>query len=247
MTQINFNDDMVTIGSFYGVYSISQNKKYLLGWGTIGDKNGYVLLENNKFLLKKFNEKINVGSDFIVSDNGNFVFYIVNDLDKLKGTFYAMDKSGEVLINKKYNALINNIGLSPEGNFAVCSTHNSNSRKDSCTFSFFNLYSKTLLWQIDGGGADFYEINEVEKKIYLKSRRLTGKYAYDFSGNFIDSEKYEKDCQEHIINNSDGCYFIDKAKEEFNNLKGNLSAENTKNITELLNTAFKRGFHNSPY
>jgi len=142
MTQINFNDDMVTIGSFYGVYSISQNKKYLLGWGTIGDKNGYVLLENNKFLLKKFNEKINVGSDFIVSDNGNFVFYIVNDLDKLKGTFYAMDKSGEVLINKKYNALINNIGLSHEGNFAVCSTHNSNSRKDSCTFSFFNLLLK---------------------------------------------------------------------------------------------------------
>ncbi len=245
--RIDYNDNFVTIGSFFGVYSISPNKKYLLGWGTIGDKNGYVLLENNEFVLKKFDKNIGVGGDFFVSNNGNFIFFVANDLDKLKGTFYAMNKSGEVLIKKKYNALIDNIGLSPEGNFAVCSTNNSNSRKDSCTFSFFDLCDKTLLWQMDGGGSDFYEINEAEKKIYLKYRRLTGKYAYDFSGSFLDEEKLAKDSLEHTLNNTDGCYFVDKAKEEFSKLKSKVTIENAKNITELLDTAFKRGFHDSPY
>lgn len=191
-------DDYLTIHSidFFGPSSKSPNGRYTLAWSDFDKASGrggardkgegrFVLLEEDKLLLQGTMQRPNDGQ---VADNGTFV---LNDWmfgDELQGTFYAIDKQGNTLVIKFFEANLLSNGVSPSGGFAVCQNAHSDS-DDSGMLSFFDLRTGSLLWskEPERGWPDSFEF-DVEKNILYLCYENSGRLAYRFSGELLDKE-----------------------------------------------------------
>ncbi len=182
---------------FFGVFTISQNGKYILAWRDSSPSDGiggardkgmgaYVLLENNNVVLIGEMERPNDGH---VTDNGTFV---LNDWmfgGELQGTFYAIDRQGNLLIKKVLKANLYNNGISSDGDFAVCQTCNSDT-PDGSNLYFFDLPKGVMLWSKppERGWASSYEFDSNKRLLYLIYGEAE-KSLYAFSGEFLGNEK----------------------------------------------------------
>lgn len=189
--------------NFFGQSHQSENGRYILTWSDYDPnsrtsgfrKSGcgsYVLLEGGKIKLHGELERPNDGK---VSNQGVFILNDWMFKDELKGTFYAFNAEGQKLIQYSYEANLLNNGLSNDGNFAVCQTANNPQGEDENKLFFFNLKERKLVWKRrpETGWAKGYRFDEAEGVIYLSYDKKNS-YRYDFKGNFLDSEQWEKDC-----------------------------------------------------
>lgn len=179
---------------FFGPFSVSPNQRYILAWSDSDPESGragcrkrghgtYILLEDARLIL--YGRQIKRPNHGKVADNGTFIF---NDwLFGLgaKGTFYAFDRQGNVIIKKKVSANLYNNGLSSDGWYAVAQT--CHTEKSFGKLYFFDLREGQLLWtkEPETGWADYYEFDISSRVLYLVYRDGK-KYAYGFNGKFLE-------------------------------------------------------------
>jgi len=181
-------------------------------------------------------------NDGRVADNGTFV---LNDWmfgEGLKGTFYAIDRQGNVVTRKLFQANLFNNGISSDGRFAVCQTCNSDNA-DSGILCFFDLLAGAILWAKppESGWADSYEF-DVEKELLYLVYMDVGKFVYNFSGEFLDSERW----QTERIKRANGFELSAIARERFQSLDKVVNTETGEEILTLLEQALQRGLDNYP-
>ena len=184
---------------FFGPFATSPNGKYTIAWmdgdissGKAGSRDEgegtYVLLDGDKVVSKGRLQRPNDGQ---VADNGTFV---INDWmfgNDLNGTFCAFDRKGRKLVEKLFTANLERSAVSPDGKFAVCQTLASDT-EDNSLLSFFDLDTGGVVWQKIPetlGGAKSYEFDVEGRTLYLAYEGL-GKFAYSFSGLFLDEERW---------------------------------------------------------
>lgn len=189
--------DLFTAKSSMGAfvtYSESPNGKFTLCWSTRNDSGELYLFEDEKMIYKKKTYISNIGA--WVANNGNFIFdkqpFLNQDISRSSLQFYS--PSGK-LFEKKYNANIFIASISPDGNYVVCQTSNSDN-PDGNTLSFFDLSQKQMLWQQKSEIFWTYKIRvDVEnRKIWFVDEEY-GEFAYSFDGCFIDKEQYQLECR----------------------------------------------------
>jgi hypothetical protein len=241
--------DIESIG-FSGLFTTSPSGRYTIAWCDADKASGrggfrekgegrYVLLDNDKVIL---NGKMQRPNDGHVADNGTFV---INDWmfgEGTKGTFYAVDRQGSVLMRKLFRANLHNNGISPDGRFALCQTCKSDNT-DSSMLSLFDLLDGEILWQKqpESGWADAYEFNLEKGFIYLVYRNL-GKFAYNLLGEFLDEERW----QTERIKGANGFELSAIARERFQSLDKDVDPNTCSEILSLLEGALQRGLDDYP-
>jgi len=127
-------------------------------------------------------------NDGKVADNGTFVLNDWGLGDGLKGTFYAIDKTGQPLIVRKFKANLYNNGLSPDGRFAVCLPCIA---EDGETLTVFDLVQRTELagWIPESGAPDHYEFPPDGKTLGMCYRKF-GCFRYSLTGAFLDRDAW---------------------------------------------------------
>jgi DNA-directed RNA polymerase subunit RPC12/RpoP/tetratricopeptide (TPR) repeat protein len=150
--------------NFRGEFSRSPDGRYLLAWRESGP-GAFLLLEERCIICRG---KLQRPHDGKVADNGNFV---LNDWmlgEGLKGTFYAFDCNGEVLIRKRFQANLSSNGISDDGRFCACQT----CTPDSFLY-LFDLTQKILLKKLKpvdddaAGYADRYRFDTKNQILHL--------------------------------------------------------------------------------
>lgn len=229
--------------------SRSPNGRYALAWcdAQFGGRDGLKVVEEGSFVLREPHKVITRGkiqrpNHGNVANNGTIV---INDMMFGKGgmgTFYALDRQGNVLLKKLFQANLWNNGISPDGRFAVCQTCNSDNA-DGNVLTFFDLLTGKILWQKqpETSWADSYEF-DLEKEIIYLVYRDKGKFAYSFSGEFIDAERW----QAERIKQASGFELHAIARERFQNLDKYVDPNVGKEILSLLEKALQRGLDNYP-
>jgi tetratricopeptide (TPR) repeat protein len=239
--------------NYHGEFHRSENGRFILSWSDMdleacrtwageiraGSREkghgGYLLLDEDKIILQGKLERPNDGK---VSDQGVF---ILNDwMFKVEqiGTFYAFKPNGQKLIQHKFNANLYNNGLSKNGKFAVCQTANSDN-EDGNKLSFFDLDKQKLMWKIEPipQWANNYGF-DVEKEILSLFYENGRTYRYDFNGNFLDSEKWEKEQFE----SANGYELFEMAMEKKEELKSRIANLSTYNeFISLMKKALEKG------
>ncbi len=245
-------NEFVSIRSmdFYGQYSESPDGVFLIAWSDFNQSLGvggfrefgegtYILSENCKVLRSDRLQRPNDGK---VANNGTI---IINDWmfgEGLKGTFYALDKSGRQLIKYRFSANLFNNGISEDGHYAVCQCAKSDTEDDS-VLSFFDLEKESFLWKIipESGRADSFYFDCVKNELHLRyNERET--YLYDFAGNFIDKGKWEVE----RINYVSAFELSIIAKEHYKEKASSLSEADAQEILSLLDRALKKGLDEYP-
>lgn len=235
---------------FFGSFSLSKNGKYTVAWSDSDRESGvggfreegegpFVLGENGIVILEG---KLQRPHDGKVANNGNF---ILNDWmfgERLQGTFYAFDKTGRQLVKHHFTANFYNNGLSNDGRYAVCQLAHSNS-SDGGTLAFFDIEQGQLLWQKipESGWANSYEFDVERKELLLRYREI-GAFRYNFLGEFLEKDRWEKERIKHASASELSFIAIERLKE----LGGNVSKEAGNEIISLLNKALKKGLNNYP-
>jgi tetratricopeptide (TPR) repeat protein len=215
---------LISIGIYGAFHSASQNNKYLLAW--VPGSGQIVLLEGENIIL---NFKLNQPYDGKVSNNGNFV---ISD----NAIFYGFDLNGNKLIKHNFQSNIYSCGISPDGDFAICQTFNSDN-EDCNVLCFFDLIHDELLWKMgsETEWTNSYFIDEKEKLIRL-TYEDGRQYKYNFNGEFLDFELLNKE----RIKNANEFELYDIAREKLNNINNVLTEDNSKEILVLLNRALAK-------
>lgn len=235
---------------FFGPYSESENRKFLVAWSDADRKKGiggfresgegsYILAEDTVVLISGRLQRPNDGK---VANNGTF---IINDWmfgEGLKGTFYAFNKLGNQLVQHRFTANLLNNGIAEDGRFAVCQCANSDT-EDSGVLALFDLNKGMLLWKIqpESGWADSYHFDCEGKKILLCYREK-GEYRYSFGGDFIEKDKW----QIERINYVSAFELSLIAKERFKEKYNSLSEADAQEILLLLDRALNKGLDGYP-
>lgn len=233
---------------FFGPYATSENKRYTLTWSDAdpsGSHGGYrrsgegrfILFENDQIILQGRMQRPNDGH---VANTGTFILNDWGFGDGLKGTFFAMDKHGKVLVQKKFRANLYNNGISTEGKLAVCQTCNSENA-DSSLLSLFDLTSGQLLWSKhpESGWANSYGFDTTKQLLYL-SYNEKGKFAYDFFGGFPDAEKWHTERLRH----AQGAELLLIAREHFKSI--DINKDTSGEVLSLLERALNTGLDDYP-
>lgn len=241
--------DVDSIG-FSGRFTTSQDRRYTIAWCDADKASGqggfrekgegrYVLLDDDKVILRGRMQRPNDGH---VANNGTFVLCDWMFGEGMRGTFYAIDRQGRVLMKKLFRANLYNNGISPDGRFALCQTCNSDNT-DSNILSLFDLRDDTILWQKqpESGWADAYEFN-LEKGFILLVYRNLGRFAYDILGEFLDEERWRTE----RIKGANGFELSAIAGERFQSLDKDLDANTGAEILSLLEKALQRGLNDHP-
>lgn len=249
---VKVGSDMIRVPSidFFGVFSESETQLYTVAWADSDQSQGiggfreggegtYILLKNSQVLLTGSSQRPNDGK---VADTGIFV---INDWlfgEGLNGIFYVFNKSGEQLVNHRFEANLLNNGISSDGKYAVCQCANSDT-DDGGVLAFFDLESRSLTWKASpiSGWADSYSFDSINRHLYLEYRDK-GKYRYDFEGNFIDRERWEKE----RVNYASAFELSFIAKEQLKDAGGNLSPDKARELLSLLNRALEKGIDKYP-
>lgn len=218
---------------------MSPDGKYTLGWRD----GSYVLLDGDEIILQGKIERPNDGK---VADNGTFILNDWMSHEELNGTFYAFDIQENTLVKKEFQANLFNNGLSNDGKYAVCQTANSDN-DDGNTLNLFDLSTGEHLWQRhpECGWGDSYEFDTKEQLIYIVNKDL-GKFAYNFVGEFLDSERWHKASIEDAIKQPDGRSLAYIVREEFLSLDDQIDIDTGKEILSLLKKALQLGFDEYP-
>ncbi len=156
-----------------------------------GSKLGRYVLYNaheHKVYLQGNMERPNSGH---VADNGTFSLEDWLFSGNLNGIFYVIEKSGETVISRKFDANILNSAISPNGALAVCQTANSDTVCGNI-LAGFDLQSKSELFTVhpSTGWADKYEFGEDNETVTVVLDKI-GKFRYDRAGTFLDEKRYE--------------------------------------------------------
>ncbi len=190
---------------FFGQYARSPNGKYTIVWRD-SDPDGYrggyrdsgegdyLLLDGESVLTHGRLQRPNDGR---VADTGRFV---INDWlfgDGLKGTFYAFESTGTLILSKRFRANLDKSGISFDGSFAVCQTLSSDN-EDANLLTLFDLSRKLVIaqWQPQSGAASAYEFELPTRKLFLVYRGPAYKdypdprWAYSFDGEFLDRNRW---------------------------------------------------------
>jgi tetratricopeptide (TPR) repeat protein len=235
----------------YGPSSCSPNGRYVLRWydgDRLSGKGGfresgdgrYSLLEDSRIILEGRMQRPNDGH---VANDGSFVICDWMFGEGTKGTFYAMDKAGSVLIKESFNSNLLNCAISTEGKYAVCQTCNSDN-EDSRKLSLFDLANGTRLFCTEPPEslwANEYEIAPLEKKVYLIYKDF-GRFAYSFSGEFLDEEIWS----EENIKRATGVELARIARQLWAESKNKAEPEKTNKILSLMSEALIRGMFKYP-
>jgi tetratricopeptide (TPR) repeat protein len=233
----SINGNSLSIGDFTGKYHQSPNGKFILAWeDQREDENGkYILLERGKLKLQATMRHPNNG---MASNSG--VFILSNSTSKgMYGVFHIINLNGETLIKQRCKANLGPIGISDDGNMAVCQALESTSKSDSCKLFFFDIMNKKLLWKkvpetigAELDWAENYRFDTKKKILYLIHDKQKA-YRYTFEGTFIDSRLYRDD----RINNGNDIEFLEAIKE----LKIDLSSNVDPHEYSPLITPLKKG------
>ena len=176
MNVTRISEDFLIIDSidFGGPFTTSPNGSYTLTWDY---EKSYILLGKDEIILRG---EIQGPSDGHVADNGNLVLNCIALSKNLGGTFYAIDRQGNVLVKKCFQANLFNNGISSDGMFAVCQTCNSDN-EDGDKLSFFDLCTRKMLWTKppESDWADSYEFDVNNGFLYLVYKDRS-RYAYNF-------------------------------------------------------------------
>lgn len=120
----------------------ASNERFILNWDIIDGSFALFDFENTKKILQGKMIKPNDGK---VANNGNFIINDWMNGKNPKGTFYAFNLSGKILIKKMFKANLFNNAISQDGHFAVCQTCVSDFEKDSQSVWLFDLDNKMIL------------------------------------------------------------------------------------------------------
>lgn len=187
---------------FYESLHRSENGRFILAWSDSDLKSGiggardkghgrYVLLDREKIILQGKLERPNDGK---VSDQGVFVLNDWMFSQDSNGTFYAFEPNGKQLIQHRCRANLDNNGISNDGQYAVCQTYYSEDESDANKLFFFDLRNKKLVWkrEPETGLAEDYHFDTERQFLYLLYDKGRS-YRYNFDGNFLDAERWEKE------------------------------------------------------
>ena len=236
---------------FFGKYSKSADGHYLVAWSdsdrstrsggfrTTGS-GSYLLARDGVVVAQGIAERPNDGK---VSNAGIF---IINDWmlgDGLKGTFRAYAQNGSSILSFRFAANLYNNGISEDGRYAVCQLCNS-SNDDGGTLALFDLVNGHLLWKRvpETGWANSYSFRGPEQRITLHYSKR-GAFDYDFSGVFLDVEKWNATA----IDFASGYELHSMAKGKFSLVReGKASPEALDEIMALLKLALTRSLEHLP-
>lgn len=239
-------DNILEIRSldFVGEYCVSPNERYTLAWSDFdrsAGRGGYRESGHGRYILMESDVPIVDGDlerphDGKVSNDGIFVLNDWMFTQALIGTFYAFEKNGSLLLKQRFRANLYNNGLADDGRYGVCQLANSD-KSDGGTLAFFDLVDCKLRWQISPrtGWADYYDFDSQSELLYLGYRDL-GAFKYGFSGEFLDSESWERS----QIENGDAFAVYSIAKNKIECAQGDVSTDVAYEILTLLDVAFDR-------
>lgn len=241
------SDRMIRIPAidFFGPYSESPNKHFTIAWSDSDPKRGvggfrekgegtFVLLRDDEVIARGHVQRPNSGR---IADNGTF---LINDWmfgEKLRGTFYAFDARGELLIKKLFSANLHDNGISPGGQYGVCQCANSVTR-DSSALAFFDLEKGTLLWQQQPktGWATSYIFDDHRQTLTLCYRDGAA-FRYSYSGAFLDGDVWER----QKLQSATPVELSSMARSKLKARAGTLGQPEASELLELLNQALAKG------
>lgn len=191
-------DDFVEVPelSFFGRFSRSSSGDYLLAWAdwdpvrSTGGwrKTGlgrYLLVLKETLLLDGKMERPNDGH---VANNGTFIFNDWMFGDGLKGTFYAFDSVGTILVKREFDANLFNNGISDDGRWSVCQTCNSDN-DDGNRLILFDLESGGMLWSVqpETGWGRNYKFDSRAEVLLLEADKFGWLRFNLHTGEFLDT------------------------------------------------------------
>ena len=253
-SRIEKDDLWVTIDEigFFGEFAESPDGKFTVAWADrepSGNRGGfrnsghgsYILACEDQLVLKGNMERPNDGR---VADNGSFV---LNDWlfgEGLNGVFYAINRDGSVLVQRRFEANLLNNSISSDGRFALCQTCNSDT-PDGNLLCLFDLGSGETLWSRNPATGWTWDYSfDIEKSILSVQHEHLSKFRYGLkSGEFLDEERWIEERTKH----GSGFELLDIAKERITQLKEPPSEDEINDITELLKTALGRGLDTYPH
>lgn len=216
----------------FGQYDISANKKYIIVYKDGHYENDkyikgeYAFIKNNNLVIHKKMPRPNDGK---VANNGNFIINDWGNSEKLSGTFYTLNESGNIIIKKKFKANLYNNGLSNNGEFAVCQMANSPHEEYSSKLFLFDLEKGKLINSFvpKTGWADNYSFDIKNNELVLIYKDENS-YRYNFNGKLLDKEKWE-----NSVKNSDNPYtvFYD-LEEKYKQLSEDVTKKELNNFLE---------------
>lgn len=95
-----------------------------------------------------FKGKMERPNDGAVADDGTFILCDWLFTDALASIFYAFNRSGQVLIRKRFKAKLNNAAVSPDGAYAICHTAHNPSSRHGNLLTLFDLRAKAEVWHL---------------------------------------------------------------------------------------------------
>ena len=164
--------------NFFGSFSKSPNKKFLISWGP---SNTVILVKNDKILFSKKLQVLRL-DDGKVADNGTF---IVTDIrgNELESMFFIFDMLGQQLLCHKFHANTLNTAISADGKYAACQLANNPDHKDGGALAMFDIEHGALLWQRQPYvGTNTYNFDTKERTLH------TGTFTYSATGEALDLE-----------------------------------------------------------
>ncbi|NLE01617.1 MAG: hypothetical protein GX640_17270 [Fibrobacter sp.] len=186
---------------FFGRYSVSSNKDWIIAWsdsdsatGTGGyresGKGSYVLIHNSKPCIIGKLERPSLAK---VADNGTF---IINDImfgDNLASVLIIFDNCGNEIIKHRFEAKMFSTGLSECGQYAACQLCFSES-EDSGQMALFSLEQRNVLWKArpypEWVESFDFRLNE---RLIVNCYSNGRKYKIHLDGSPLETEIYEED------------------------------------------------------
>lgn len=169
---------------YFTNFTSSPSKEYYLAW----DSEHWVLLTPQNIVGEGRGKALSQGK---VSDTGNLTFTGRNTK-----TFYAYSLNGELLIQKKFKAYLDNCAISPDGRLALCRTYSCDYVNDDLKYILFDLEQKKLKSKFDHHNlfpnSIVFDMNEEIIYCYCPNNL---EYRYTFKGKFLDEEKWFKNAR----------------------------------------------------
>lgn len=178
--------------NFFGRYITSSNKRYVLGFQQGNSQNNF---EDGKYALILENKVVcfsNIKRPLIcaISNVGAFILTSNPDPNSSASILYIINNRNEALFKKRIKAGILSCGISDCSQYAAYLSNRIDNR--GYNISLISIPNSKVLWtkRSKSGMADFFSF-DIKRKL-LFSNFTDKKYAYDFSGNFLDDEQLNK-------------------------------------------------------
>jgi hypothetical protein len=229
-----------------GPYAESPNGQYLLVLQDSDRKSGvggyrhsgngkFALVNDDKVLFQGECERPTEGE---VANNGIFIICDTLFGDQLASKLYVYAPNGEKRFSYSFSANTNSIGISDNGQLVAVQLCNSKSDDSSKLFIFdIDRAQKICSFIPQTGWANSYKFIEPDGVVYLCYQN-NRRYRYSIDGNFLDSDRYEKERVEDA-SSTDLVFIVKKKIKE-------TSQESLPSLLALLDLAFKGNLSEYP-